>query len=1059
MSGTNTPSALAMPAMSTSSFIGKIGMASHLDALGTGYSYNYGNLVADMNYLGVSLIRSGADMDFDGGGGQAYADEVETGMAAGIRFNLVINSDSASVASYIANFDTLERAYPGGIASIEGMNEVHPANLATAAAYMSSLSAAVSADPLLSAIPVLNYSILSYSPVSYSQEGDLDGSVTMGNAHVYSAELPPNVFDSWYVPLNLAGTPGESYVVTETGYETASVPLANGFSSGVSEDVQAKYDLDNLLDLIREGASAVYIDELYDLGTDPSNNEDNFGLFNYDGTPKESGIALHDLTTILADPGATAATFTPGSLAYSITGLNSNIDGPALEQDWDFGILNSVTETLPTYGYSLLLQKSNGSFDLAVWQEPEIWDNAANTQLAAPTIDSTITLAQAAASIEVFDPLLGTAPIATYTDTNQITIGVSDHPIIVEIDPFPDAPQPASPPAAPPITQQVIIPAATAATAVASPAAVVTGSGPDTITLVMSEDAYQGDAEFTVSINGQQFGGVFTTTAQNSLGQQQEFIFNGTFNAGTNTVGVSFLNDAYGGSPSEDRNLYVLGASQNGVASASTDLVFFGDTSQILLVGTPVPGPTVLGSGPDTLALTVAEQERYGDAQFTISVDGNQIGGTQTATAINAVGESQVFDVEGSFGSGSHTVAINLLNGTYIAGYPLGATALYVTGATIDGAPIAGSASSIVTLSSTSFAFGEAQAQTAAPAGPAGSAIGSGPDTLDLSLSERAAPNGAQYTVSVDGQQIGGVQTTTANSLAGQAEVLAIAGTFGAGDHVVTIDYLNADNSLLLVNSATIDGSAIAGGSEVLSNDGTAGFGFTGPDSASSAPTVVGSGPDSLDVFVSERAQPAGADFTVSVDGQQIGGVQSAIADAVSGQQQDFEVEGDFGTGSHAVSIDYLNASNSLLYVNVATIDGAAVGSSNLTISNVGSEGFNFVTPGAPPPTTLGSGPDTLALTISEGYLQGNAQFTLDVDGQQVGGTETASAIQGNNQSQVFDVLGSFSGNHTVTLNLLTGPAGGNTLYLGGASIDGDAISNSAVTLQGAGSASFTFAH
>ena len=602
----------------------------------------------------------------------------------------------------------------------------------------------------------------------------------------------------------------------------------------------------------------------------------------------------------------------------------------------------------------------------------------------------------------------------------------------------------------------MIVPAPIAATSVPSPAAVVTGSGPDTITLMMSEDAYQGDAEFTVSINGQQYGAVFTTTAQNRLGQSQDFIFNGTFNTGTNTVAVSFLNDAYGGSPSEDRNLYVLGASQNGVASASTDLVFFGNTTQLLTVGTPVPGPTVLGSGPDTLALTIAEQARYGDAQFTISVDGAQIGGTQTATAIDAVGESQVFNVEGNFGSGSHTVTISLLNGTYIAGYPLGATALYITGATIDGAAIPDGAASIATLASTSFAFGGTQAQSAAAADPG---IGSGLDTLALSLSERAAPNGAQYTVSVDGRQIGGVQITTANSLAGQTDILQVAGTFGAGDHVVAIDYLNANNSLLLVNSATIDGSAIAGGNEVLSNNGTLAFGFAGPGSTSAAPTVVASGPDSLDLFVAERAQPTGADFTVSVDGRQIGGVQSTEADATSGQQQDFEVEGDFAPGSHAVSIAYLNASNSLLYVNVATIDGATVSGSNLVESNIGSQGFNFITPGAPPPTTLGSGPDTLALTLSEDYLQGNAQFTIDVDGQQVGGTQTASAMAGHNQSQVFDVLGSYSGDHTVTLNLLFGQAGGNTLYLGGASIDGAAISNSTATLQGAGSTSFTFTH
>ena len=943
MSGSASSSATmsTVQAMTTTRFIGSIGMATHLDALGTGDSNNYGNFVADMQYLGVSLVRSGANMDL--GGGSAYADEVENAMAAGIKFDLVINSDAESTSTYTAIFDQLEADDPGGIAAIEGPNEVHLPDLPAAAAYMGTLSSSIAADPLLNEVQLYNYTILSYSPVAYTQEGDLDGSVTMGNVHTYSAGLPPNVFDSWYTPVNLGGTPGLNYAVTETGYETASVPLANGYSSGVSDDVQAKYDLDNVFDLIRDGASEVYIDELYDLGTDPANNEDNFGIFNYDGTPKEAAVALHNLTTILSDPGSDASTFTPGSLTYSITGLNSNIDGPALEQDWSFGILNSVAETLPTYGYSMVLQKSDGAFDLAVWQEPEIWDNASDSQLPAPTIPSTITLSQAAASIEVYDPLLGTTPIATYTDTDQITIGVSDHPIIVEIDPFPSSdPTPAGQGQADPaLSEQAVTPAQTSASPAANPNAVAAGSGPDTITLVVSEDAFEGDAQFTVAVDGSQIGGVFTTTAQNSLGQQQLFVLSGNFNAGTNAVSVSFLNDAYGGSPSEDRNLYVLGAYENGVASASSDAVFFGDVSQSITVGNPVAGPTVLGSGPDTLALTVAEQALYSGAQFAVSVDGVQVGGTQTAMAIKAIGESQVFDVEGDFGPGAHTVTVTSMNGSFIAGYPLGANALYVTGATIDGTSVANGAMSLTTLPSGSFTF--------------------------------SVPTAS-----------GGVQSDP----------------------------------------------------------------------------QVGAGPDDLALFVSERAEPSGAQFTVTVDGQQIGGVQTTQADYVTGQTEEFDVEGDFGPGGHNVAINYLNASQSLLVVDRATINGATVANSGVVISNsYGPLGFSFATPEAPGPTAIGNGPDTLALNLSEDYFQGNAQFTIAVDGQQVGGVQTVAAINGDGQSQVFDVLGNFSGTHSVTLNLLNGPAGGNNLYLGGASIDGIAISNSTLTLQGAATSGFSFVH
>ena len=95
--------------------------------------------------------------------------------------------------------------------------------------------------------------------------------------------------------------------------------------------------------------------------------------------------------------------------------------------------------------------------------------------------------------------------------------------------------------------------------------------------------------------------------------------------------------------------------------------------------------------------------------------------------------------------------------------------------------------------------------------------LGSGPDTLALFVSERGAPEGAQFTISVDGTQIGGVQTTVATSeLPGQAQELDVDGTFTAGaSHTVSIDYLNADQSLLQVDSATIDGTAVPGASTV----------------------------------------------------------------------------------------------------------------------------------------------------------------------------------------------------------------------------------------------------
>ena len=96
------------------------------------------------------------------------------------------------------------------------------------------------------------------------------------------------------------------------------------------------------------------------------------------------------------------------------------------------------------------------------------------------------------------------------------------------------------------------------------------GTGSDTLVLSMSEDAYLGDAQFTVAVDGEQLGGTFTATALHSGGVSQDFIFKGDWAPGSHTVAVDFLNDAWAGTPTTDRNLYVNGLSYDGIATGQT---------------------------------------------------------------------------------------------------------------------------------------------------------------------------------------------------------------------------------------------------------------------------------------------------------------------------------------------------------------------------------------------------------------------------------------------------------------------------------------------------------
>ena len=193
---------------------------------------------------------------------------------------------------------------------------------------------------------------------------------------------------------------------------------------------------------------------------------------------------------------------------------------------------------------------------------------------------------------------------------------------------------------------------------------------PDTLVLHVSQNAYQGDAQFVVLVDGVQAGGTQTAHAAHGSGAPDTVTLYGDF-ASANQVAVQFVNDALGGSAGQDRNLYVddvtlNGQRQSGSAAAVSPNVGFakGDGSVVLATN----GAAVFnfgGSGPDTLVFHVSENRYLGDAQFVVLVDGRQIGGTQTAHAAHGSGAPDAITLHGSFGEGTHDVAVRFVNDLY----------------------------------------------------------------------------------------------------------------------------------------------------------------------------------------------------------------------------------------------------------------------------------------------------------------------------------------------------------------------------------------------------------
>ena len=224
-------------------------------------------------------------------------------------------------------------------------------------------------------------------------------------------------------------------------------------------------------------------------------------------------------------------------------------------------------------------------------------------------------------------------------------------------------------------TSSTVAPSTTTTTTTTTqqPVSLTAGTGPDTLVLRISEDAWQGDAQYTVRVDGLQVGGVFTAKALHAANQSDTLTLKGSWGAGAHTVTVNFINDAWGGTAATDRNLHVDNVIYNGVAHPELARALMGGGAQTFALSatsttavstTTGQQPVSLGagSGADTLVLKISEDAWQGDAQYTIKVDGMQIGGVFTAKALHAANQSDTLTLKGNWGGGAHKVTVDFIN-------------------------------------------------------------------------------------------------------------------------------------------------------------------------------------------------------------------------------------------------------------------------------------------------------------------------------------------------------------------------------------------------------------
>ena len=89
---------------------------------------------------------------------------------------------------------------------------------------------------------------------------------------------------------------------------------------------------------------------------------------------------------------------------------------------------------------------------------------------------------------------------------------------------------------------------------------------PSAVVLYLAEDAWSGDAQYAISLDGTVVSGPRAETVTRFSGQTDAVTITGPFTSGSHHLTVTFLNDAYGGTTATDRNLYLVGATFDGAA-------------------------------------------------------------------------------------------------------------------------------------------------------------------------------------------------------------------------------------------------------------------------------------------------------------------------------------------------------------------------------------------------------------------------------------------------------------------------------------------------------------
>lgn len=367
----------------------------------TSPSYDWGRIGPKLQELGVRHIR----------GGEGDPEELKNlYYRYGIKFTMAVelNFNSQNLKNHIKAV---------GVEKFDGISGANEPALSGRGDWVSAtrdtqrrLWEMIKGDGELSSIPVLTATPV--FPNDAKELGNLSSWTDYGFANMYYGGHNPEISGTnWgtldWVFKDLAGVvaPGKPVIIAETGYHNTR--QTEGHTGTPDLGVVAKYIPRLYLSHWKRGAVRSCVFSLYDRGTNPNEQEDNFGLLRHNYSHKPSFDAVKNMVGLLKDSGAN---FQPGNLNFSLAGNTGKVE-------------------------TLLLQKQNGTFYLAIWLGVSSFNRDTQTGFSVPSQKVTISLPTTISGVVIHR--LSAEGTMTSTNTSvsngRLEMDVSDAVAFVEV--------------------------------------------------------------------------------------------------------------------------------------------------------------------------------------------------------------------------------------------------------------------------------------------------------------------------------------------------------------------------------------------------------------------------------------------------------------------------------------------------------------------------------------------------------------------------------------------------------------------------------------------------